>query len=491
MSELLWVTVPNGLVPNPSGDSPSTALIRVLVVPRLTGASIAEDGLRDWPALLAEASFTLQTKTSLGQRKAKHRPEYVPRARPKVWTGFFGGDAGLVEPYSPKTHLAPTVAPTSRDAGNVATTYRSVSRAVAVPGNDGDAAIREGLSGWAAPEPEPPAAPTGSPSLGTPDFHATVSRLREHPTVLLDLGLVFEVEVHVTDLDLGDAAAGRQLTVGCDDPPSLAGLVTTPWTRYDLDLTPPTTGFWPAPAPGATSGIGHGLLDLSASASLTSPTAPDHPTDWAMVTFEIDGVVGNLRQTARDLAADQQADAAMPPMRSAGLALLRPNRQLDLAQRARSGQDRAELAMTETVLTAEDLVLGYRVDIRRESQPWRSLCERDAEYTIDGLPIGQPGPVPGRVREEGHVKASAAVRNADGGLHTDEVVLRWPGWSLAVPLPNLRGDTSGPSRNPSTPLPYRFGLDFTIPDGRLPVLRFSNRYRMRIRIADLAGGGPE
>src|SRR5882757_10198636 len=54
------------------------------------------------------------------------------------------------------------------------------------------------------------------------------------------------------------------------------------------------------------------------------------------------------------------------------------------------------------------LVLGYRVDIRRESNSWRSLCERDAEYKIGGLLIGSPGPVAGRVREEGHVKGFAA-----------------------------------------------------------------------------------
>jgi hypothetical protein len=420
MSELMWVAVPAGLVPA-AGGAPAQASVRVLVVPRLTGTDIGEDGLQDWPALLAEASFSLWTRTSLGVRTAAHRPRYVARARSEVWTGFFGGDAGLVDPYTSRTNPVPTVRPSYRDARNVSATYRAVGRAAAVPANDADAAVRSALSGWAAPEPGAPSSPVGPATLSTPDFHATVARLREHPTVLRDLGLVFEVIVDVADLGLGSATEGRQLSVRCDDPPSLAHLVTAPWTRYELDLTPPNVGFWPAS--GAPSGISQGLLDLSRSSSVTSPTAPADPTEWAVSTFEVDGVVGALRQTARDIAVSPGADATLPPVRSAGLALLRADRGLDFADRVLAAHGRAGTAAADTVLAAEDLVLGYRVDVRRESNPWRSLCERDAVYRIDDLLIGQPGVV-GSVREEGHVKGFAAVKDADGGLHADEVVLR-------------------------------------------------------------------
>ena len=143
--------------------------------------------------------------------------------------------------------------------------------------------------------------------------------------------------------------------------PIRAGLAWPISTSTSLRL-----GSCPRPCASA-SGIDHGLLDLSQSTSITSPTAPEQPTTWAVATFEVDGVVGNLRQTARDVAADPRANATMPPMRSAGLALLRPDRALDLAERARSGQDRADAAMSETVLTAEDLVLGYPT---RQSPPF-------------------------------------------------------------------------------------------------------------------------
>jgi hypothetical protein len=479
MSELLWVAVPDGLRPA------SKASIRVLVVPRLAGETIRDFGLGDWPLTLAEeAGFSMGTRTSLGERVASHRPQYLARARSDIWAGFFSGDAGLINEYEAKPNPVPAVAPSYEDARTVVRTYRTVTRAAADPANDSDSAVRSALTALAAPEPDQPPMGSEPPAFTMPDFHATVSTLREHPTVLLELGLVFELIVDVADLNLGAADAGRQLSIRCVDPPFLKALVTSPWTRYELT----GTDFRPAPVPGSDSGIRNGMLDLSDSAAITSPTAPADPTRWAVATFDL-GVLGKLRQTGRDLAANPQVSAAMPPMRSLGLALLRPNRQLDFGARVRAGADRAIASMADTILGADDLVLGYRVDIRREDNPWCSLCERDAAYKVDGADIGPAESSDAYVREEGHVKAFPAVKDADGGLHADEVVLRWGGWSLVVPTPNLLADTSGPARDPSNSLPYRFEWKFAAPPGRLPALRFADRYQMRIRIADITGGG--
>jgi hypothetical protein len=478
MSELLWVAVPNGLL------QPSKASIRVLVVPRLSEGTIHDFGLSDWPAALGDAVFAMRTRTSVGERIAIHPLRYVARARSEVWGGFFDGAAGVINAYEPKPNPVPAVAPSYRDARTVVQTYRTVTRVAANPANDAGPAIRSALTALAAPEPDRPPIDTEPPVFTIPDFHATVSTLREHPTVLLDLGLVFELIVDVADLSLGTPSAGRQLSIRCAGPPVLETFVTSPWSRYDLTAT----DFRPAPAPGADSGIRNGMVDLSNSASMTSPTAPADPTPWAVATFDA-GIVDNLRQTGRDLVANPHMAAAMPPLRSVGLALLRPDRQLDFAARVRAGADRAAAAMDNAVLGADDLVLGYRVDIRREDNPWRSLCERDAEYRIDGVAIGPAGSPQGCVREEGHVKAFPAVKDADGELHADEVVLRWDGWSLALPTLNLRGDTGGPTRDSNEPLPYRFEWEFAIPPGRLPALRFADRYQMRIRVADITGGG--
>ncbi len=497
MSELLWVAVPDGLA------SATTASLRVLVVPRLAAGSLADyTYLQDWPnALAEEISFSVHTRTSMGERTVTTAPQYVARARSPVWQAFFSGDAGLIDDYEPQSYPQPVVAPTTQAAANAAGTYRSVTRYAADATNSGvDATISSAVARWAAPEPDPPPSDDGPPVFGDADFHSTVSALREHPTVLADLGLVFELLVDVADLALGDPAAGRQLSVLCTDPPLLSVLVTSPWTRYDLSAN----DFRPAPNPGSNSGIRGGLLDLSSSVSLNVPgplsgqdgvnPAPSDaaPVGWALATFDVDGAAGGLRQAGRDVVANPDTAATMPPLRSVGLALLRFNRQADFTARVEAAAANRSAATTDTVFGAEDLVLGYRVDIRREEDPWRSVCEREATYAVNGIAIGAaPDSPDGSVFEEGHVKAFTALKDADGALHADEMVLRWDGWSLAVPTPNLRGDTAGPAAAPGAPLPYQFTWFFAAPSapGRLPALRFADRYQMRVRIADIAGGG--
>lgn len=475
MSELLWVAVPNGL--RPTGK----ASIRVLVVPRLAAGSISDFGLDDWPSTLVnDAGFQLRTRTSAGEAVATHRIEHVARARSNVWTAFFGGDAGLVNEWEQKTVPPPAVSGTFQDARKAATTFRNVTRKGAQndPGGT-DALIRTEIAGWAAPLPAAPPATVEPPVPTAPDFHRTVSTLREHPAVLLELGLVFELLVDVADLKLGAPTGGRALSVRCVDPPFLRALVTSPWTRYELT----DTVFRPAATPGTASGIRAGVLDLSDSRSLTDPTAPPEPGRWAISTFDVDGVVGGLRQAAHDNAKNPPQHATMPSIRSAGFAVLRPGRQADFANRLHLGDlHRAADSMADAELTADDLVLGYRVDVRREGSAWRSVCERDVTYRVNGIDLAAG-------REEGHMKPFAAVRGADGVLRADEIVLRWDGWSLTLPRPNLRADTPGPARNPEHPLPFDFGWDFAIPPGRLPALRFADRYQLRVRVADMAGGG--
>ena len=205
--------------------------------------------------------------------------------------------------------------------------------------------------------------------------------------------------------------------------------------------------------------------------------------------MDVDGALDNLAEAADALAQDDPM--LLPHARSAGLALVRPGRQSDLDVAVQRANDRPSDA-GEVELTADDLVLGYRVDIRRGGGAWRSLCERDASYDIwspaegRALPIGDAGP------EEGHVKPNVALRHDDGTLESDDVVLRWGGWSLAVTSPAA----GRPFRLPSD-LPYDFAWTFDVPRApsgapmpTLPALRFAERYRMRVRVADVTGGGP-
>jgi hypothetical protein len=500
MSELLWVAVPNGFVsPAAPTLSPTTAVIRVLIVPRLAAGMLADFGLQQWPDQLADLSILVRTRDGANGTVATHSPLVTNTGRSEIWDAFFSGDAGLINDYVPVTHPAPTVAPTSGDATNAHLTHRNVTRALAAnptaPGAnlDPDKVVRDHLADWAQPEPaSPPADTTALPSIG-PDFHSTVSTLREHPNVLLDLGLIIELRLDVTALSEATAGTDPQLQVVCEDLP--AGFVVSPWTRYDLDAQ--NFVFRPAPAPGSSAGIRHGVVDLSDCTNIFDvkqlPDPSQTPARWLLTTFDVNGIVGNLRQTARDLQNNATVPATMPPMRSAGLALLRPDRQAELTARTQTAAINAAAPMTGAVLSADDLVLGYRVDIQRHvGTQWRSVCERDARYTVnDNLIIGGTSG-DGFTREEGHVKPFSAVRDGDGGLNTDEVVVRWDGWSLAIPTPNLRGDTSGStSTSKSNQIPYQFAWEYQIPTGRLPALRFSNTYQMRVRVRDIAGGGVE
>ena len=488
-NDLLWVAVPSGL------RSGTEASIRVLMVPRLEGDHIDSYGLQDWPSTLADqVVFSLHTKpptdrAGTGSQRAAREPTYVGGARPEVWTGFFGGDAANIRPYQNRTNPVPAVGKTSQLAAEVNSDYRDVTRVGAVPADDVDTAVRNKLRKWAAPEPDSPLAGGGGPFIA-PDFHAAVSMLREHPHVLIEAGLVFELTVDIADLDLGDPETVGQLSIGCEAPNFLRSLVTSPWTYYQLDRTAPNRGFWPASPSGSTSAVRRGMLDLAGVQTIPPSGLPD-TTRWAISTFDVDGVVGNLRQTGRDIVADNHVVATMPPMRSTGLALLKPKRAADFAARVQSAASRAARDMADTAFGAEDLVLGYHVDIKRDSGDWQSLCQRYARYTVDGdVVIGDAqASAGGYVLEEGHVKPFPAVKDAGGQLHADELVLRWDGWSLAMPRPDLLGDTNGSRRQAGATMPYDFDFDFHIKPESLPALRFTSLYAMRVRIADMAGGG--
>ena len=170
--------------------------------------------------------------------------------------------------------------------------------------------------------------------------------------------------------------------------------------------------------------------------------------------------------------------APLPVLRTAGLLLVRHERQNDFDAAA------ARTATDQRVLTADDLVLGYRIDINRGGE-WRSLHERAATYRAGGITVDPAQPF-----EEGHLKAQAAVRDNDGTLRTDAVVARWNGWSLAVAPPVVKGAAARaqPARALTT-LPFDFSFDFEVKKGSLPLLRFTQAYQMRARVADIAGGG--
>ena len=108
---------------------------------------------------------------------------------------------------------------------------------------------------------------------------------------------------------------------------------------------------------------------------------------------------------------------------------------------ARVAERGGDLAAAE--LDADDLVLGYRIDISSDQHPFLSANWCIAEYRVNDRPIGDPQTV-----EEGQFNAMSATRVGDR-LFTDELVLHWDGWSTAIPPVNFF-DEPPSSRFPTT-----------------------------------------
>ena len=276
---------------------------------------------------------------------------------------------------------------------------------------------------------------------------------------------------------------------GAPASPALPEIVS-PWTQYEFE----GSRFLPA----STANISAGMVTLNDDRHGTGPL-PSGDASWEVVTVDVDGGTRRLREAARALLgpngsnaspeaglppASEIQPATLPALRTAGLLLVRRGRQNDFAARREAADTNARRdSMSAAVLTADDLVLGYRIDIQEGiGGTWFSLHQRDAVYRVAGTIIGAE-----RTTEEGQVKVHAAVRQGDGPLHADEVVARWSGWSLAVPQPTLGTQTgrAGPERRASLP----FEFEFSLRKGSLPRLQFTKTYLMRARVADIAGGG--
>lgn len=471
MTDLLWITVPAGL----SGDG--FAVVRVLVIPRLDGASTKAAGLASWPPPgLAGASLEVlvDDETSAG-------PQVIPkplqiRAQPGLWSAFFGGDIP-VKAAAQKRKLPLEVRDVSATADAVAVTLANVAATrVASESQDRSEISRavdaELRTRWMhAADEDRTAVVNRGRTPEPPDFNKIIGLLREHPTVLEALGLIFELPLGIRPPQRGRIKVSVKNVAAGMVPPSVA-----PWTRFAAAFRPT----------GDDGSLAAGMVALDqrevGNDGVLRPA-------WQLVSFDVAGAAGRLRQAAQALAPNAAADRrerSLPTLRTLGISFVRRGRQNEFDRRL----NRSNASLTDgTELDAEQVLLGYRFDVKPENENrWFSLHRRTADYRVaragTSLQIGL-----GPVSEEGHVKPAAAVDLGDGVLRADEAVARWDGWSLSVPKPTISSSTQPPSgtRSPAAP-PYDFTFSFSV-DGRLPRLRFSQSYRFRARLVDVAGGG--
>jgi hypothetical protein len=491
----MWVAVPGGAVRD------DVALLRALVVPRLTGlpddASLADYGMEAWPTLVAGATFAVEVAADATGDPSPLDPRGVApqlqHVRPERWPEVFPPDL-RVRPFGlPPAYAAPVVEPTSMRARQLRQLYAEAAQPGSGNGIRRLAATDLGTSQVVPRPPDEDDFPP--PEHPPPDFHRVVSMLREHPGVLRALGLLIEIEVR----DLSGLGLGGLVRVVCTlpaDAPALTHL--NRWTSYTLA----GHRFLPAPAPG--SDITSGMLDLKAV--VPDDTNRDPQPRWEIETFDVTGTLERARATRAAVMSDRAdvvpaarpSDDSPPPpvdtgrlpaVRSAGLNVIRRQRQVVLE--AKVGRALARTHDQLDVLDADDLVLGYRVDVRPADGEWQSLMLRQVTYrTSSGAELFS------RPDEEGQIKANAVTvvdareRDNRGGTTADgrdarvtrgdEVVARWDGWSLAVARPVLQQRADRKQLDHLRWEQSPFGV---------PHLRFGEQYTLRVRIADAAGGG--
>ncbi len=459
MSELLWIAVPGGAV-RPDGNAP----LALLIVPRLTGTgdTLAAYGMDRWPALLKGTTFTLEFRGHATVPVTPIQPLAAEQAQPR-WDALFLAPPKVATPGW--VQVRSWAQPAQRDldildTGAEATAIQDAYAQELVGAAPrtlrlGPSAERRRARSARRAARVADAGPAPAPRL---DFHERLALLREHPRVLRAVGLIVDFAVTVPT----DATAVRLIPATPAWPTAPAPTHVTPWTMCQLAAG----RFLPEPRPG--SGIAGGVVSIGGAGLLAGSQAPAD-MDWAVVSYDVEAAMTRLGAT--------QEDGPLPPLRSAGLSLLRLRREQELTQRmsARGGSQPAEV----DGLFADDLVLGYRLDVRLPEAGWQSLCRRTADYRVAGEQLDPPSGTP----EEGHVKPDAVTSDgtAGGMLEGDQIVVRWDGWSIAVPPP-----VPGAAPVPERVIDLDSRLSVVAP---LPKLRFGQHYFMRARVADLAGAG--
>lgn len=193
------------------------------------------------------------------------------------------------------------------------------------------------------------------------------------------------------------------------------------------------------------------------------------------------------RQYATKDDATQVAPASDPSSRSTGIQLLHVAR---VARSQQQAVNQPDMSATR-VLYADDLVLGYRVDMYdgRNDGKWFALCARQSTYqSADGTVTWQPVTAEDLIADEGFVTLGGLVDDTGSStrIRMHQALCTWNGESLSVkPFFDTEQQTVA---DPT----FRIIGKYSIPGdhSELP-LRFEKQYDIRCRMVDLAGNSPK
>jgi hypothetical protein len=345
------------------------------------------------------------------------------------------------------------------------------------------------------------------------DFHRALTVLGEYPWLMRRFGLIIDLEVGASSVAQSSIGALRRIRAQPHfSTPTTDASGYTPFTKYILDNDAngplPFRVFVAAPRAAATPFTIQTQLEIVAgflNLGLTRPPPP--PTNdlqFDVFNVDVDGAARKVLNTIHLFAGDggpidAAADVAAPALQSSGLMLVRTGQAGMLMSDVKTAgaQESDRLAGKRAVLFAEDLVRGYRIDVRRfpsgiQGGPWMSLHQRTGDFRFkrDGASdltiLG--------VADEGFVQPVVAQDSTGGNanpIYVHETYAHWQGWGLSAPFPvDPVGLTRGQSDVPAVP-PGLKQVEASIQaaSGSLPRLRFGDSYQMRVRTVDLAGNG--
>ncbi len=300
------------------------------------------------------------------------------------------------------------------------------------------------------------------------EFHQMIGILSQHPDLLRRYGLVMDYEF--------SAPAGMQpfgalrVIPKWSSSKKVATTNATPLTHYG-------EGFLPAPRPENAEDIAGWLIDVS------QKPLPEQ-NRYELVHVDLENGLFKLQKTVERLPQRAGEPVTLPSLTTGGLSLVRKSTAWREAEWRRIFNENydARINHPETLdIYAEDLLNGFRVDIgvvrSDDSVRWHSLHQRTTAYVFT-----RSKPLTMEFTGEGWV--SPAVAELVPGVAAENLMVpamaRWTGWSLSAPQEPqpLEADEI-----------LKFGVQYRVMPGTLPLLRFGNRYRMRLRTVNIAGNG--
>lgn len=331
------------------------------------------------------------------------------------------------------------------------------------------------------------------------DFHEAVAMLADHPSLMRALGLVLDFTMPIPPGPTGGIWVEAQWKPAIPTPKT-PKMITHYWHDKERFLL-----HWKK-----DSDLSEGFLNLTHAVDVFQPA--EVPT-YSLIQIDPDGSLLKLLDFSygmngfekKKYPVGMDREITLPALRTGGLGLLRHGRAQEtrkkLINSEEKNKDLTDPRVTEMHFWADDLLRGYRVDVRNGEDPDnpRSLCWREGRYIFH-----KAGESLSLKPEEGYIKSSSATSQPDDPdkqLYLHESLFRWNGWSLCVERPNQVIAPAGiPETDPGTgryenvmrphSKPHSevdLDSDFKVVPGSLPRLRFGADYQLRVRAVDLAG----